>query len=79
MKLFHSVTVDQYGSAMIMFEPPRFGVSKRQVEIANGALVADIGSDGQVVGIEILDPRIVDQFFSPVIARLLKKYKINHK
>lgn len=78
MKSIHSISIDEFGTAMIMFEPPSEAASIRQVQIVPDSMIADIGSDGRTVGIEILDPKIVEQFFSPAITRLFKKYKIEH-
>jgi hypothetical protein len=78
MKAIHSISIDEFGTAMILFEPPREGMSARQVEIIPDSMIADIASDGRTVGIEILDPKIVEHFFSPAITKLFKKYKIEH-
>jgi len=78
MKAIHSISVDEFGTAMILFEPPREGISARQVEIVPDAMIADIASDGRTLGIEILDPKITEQFFSPGIVKLFKKYHIEH-
>jgi len=78
MKAIHSITIDEFGTAMILFEPPHEGISSRQVDIVPNGMIADIGSDGRTVGIEILDPKIVEQFFAPAITKLFRKYKIEH-
>lgn len=78
MKSIHSISIDEFGTAMILFEPPREGLSVRQVEIVPESMIADIAEDGRTVGVEILDPKIVEKLFSPAINKLFKTYKIEH-
>lgn len=72
----HSVSIDEFGTAMIYFEPPSQGLSVRQVEVVRDSIIVDLAADGRMVGIEILDPKIVEQLFSAPIVKLFKSYDI---
>lgn len=76
MKNIHSISIDEFGTAIIFFEPPTEGLSARQIEIVPDSIIVDLADDGRIVGVEILDPKIVEQSFSSSIANFLKKYKI---
>lgn len=76
MRPIHSVSIDEFGTAMIWFEPPVEGISTRQVEVVSDSVIVDLGADGRVVAIEILDPKIVEDLFSPPVIKLFKTYDI---
>jgi uncharacterized protein YuzE len=76
MRPIHSFSIDQFGTAMILFEPVTDGVSVRQVEIIPDSIIVDLAADGRIIGVEILDPVIVERLFSPPVAKLFKTYNI---
>jgi hypothetical protein len=71
-----SVSIDQFGTGMIMWEPPTNGLSVKQIQIVPHRVIIDVASDGRTVGVEILDPKIIKRFFSPAMRKLFKAYKI---
>lgn len=76
MKHIHSVEIDDIGIAMIYFEPPTPGLSVDQKELIEDSVVADYASDGRIVAIEILDPKITDQLFGKALKSMLSKLHI---
>ena len=76
MRTIHSVSVDEFGTAMILLEPPIPDLSVRQVHVVPDSIIVDIAADGRIVGVEILDPKIVQKLFCPAIFELLKTYNI---
>ncbi|HLF95043.1 MAG TPA: DUF2283 domain-containing protein [Planctomycetota bacterium] len=58
MTHIHSVDIDsKTGSSYVYFEPPQEGAAKRQVNIGD-SVILDLGKDGRLVGMEILDPSL---------------------
>jgi len=56
------IDVDRQASTVyIYFSPPTPGISARQVNIGD-SVIFDLSKDGELVGLEILDPRLSEQF-----------------
>jgi len=76
MRPIHSFSIDQFGTAMILFEPATEGLSVRQIEVVPDSIIVDLAADGRILGVEILDPAIVERLFSPPVVKLFKTYDI---
>lgn len=64
MTQVYRIDVDREAeSAYIYFESPQPGVSVHQINVGN-SVIFDIGSDGRLVGLEILDPELAARFSS---------------
>ena len=72
----HSIDVDEAGIAMIYLVPPTPGLSVRQVELVPKRVIADMDKEGNVVAIEILDPRITEKFFGPTVEAVLQEFDV---
>lgn len=76
MTRIHAIEIDpKAGSAYVYFEAPTPGASTRQVNVGD-AIIFDMGSDGRLVGIEILDPHLAAQFTGKQAADALQKSMI---
>lgn len=72
----HQITVDrQHGSAYVYFEPLKKGASKRQINL-DDAVILDIGSRGEVIGLEILNPALTQMLLGTDTMRALEKAHI---
>ncbi len=76
MTQIHSVEIDsKAGSAYVYFEPPMAGASVRQVNIGD-SIVFDLGVDGRLIGIEILDSQLAKQFCGSEATKALEASRI---
>ena len=76
MRQIYGITVDEFKTAYISFEPSMPGISKRQIHVVKDSIIVDLGDDGRIVGVEILDPEIVENLFSPTVGKLFETYNI---
>lgn len=77
MTRVHSIDIDaKSGSVYLHFERPRKGISAKQVNIGD-SIIFDLGKDGRLVGIEILDPRLAEQFARKAARQALRSSRVS--
>lgn len=76
MTRVHAIDIDGKASTTyIYFEKPRRGASVKQINIGD-AVIFDVGADGRLIGIELLDPRLARQFAAGPSRRAFRASKI---
>ena len=76
MMRVHSIEIDEVGMAMIYLEPPAEGLSVEQRELVADTVIGDFASDGRMVALEILDPKITEKLLSKVVKSVLSEFHI---